>query len=95
VASTLAGIVGVLLIIWMIRLHLPSMLVIYSAGIVILALGSGFGGSVPRFLLSAFPIFLALAARLRSTFITLLIGLSGAGLAVLMLVVELTRTVTP
>jgi hypothetical protein len=95
VISLVAGIVGVSLVIWMIRIRLPATLTIYAAAVVALAVGSGFGGSIPRFCLDAFPIFLAPAARLRTTTNTVLIACSGASLVLLMLVVELTRTTTP
>jgi hypothetical protein len=95
VASTLAGIIGLALVVWMIQLRLPPTLTIYAGGVLVLAAGSGFGGSIPRFCLDAFPIFLAPAVRLRTTVNTVLIACSGAGLVLLMLVVELTRTTTP
>jgi Gpi18-like mannosyltransferase len=95
VISLVAGIIGIALVVWMIRIRLPAMLTIYAGGVVVLAVGSGFGGSIPRFCLDAFPIFLAPAAKLRTTTNTLLIGCSAATLVLLMLVVELTRTTTP
>ena len=95
VISTVAGVIGVALVVWMIRLHLPATLTIYAGGVLVLAVGSGFGGSVPRLCLDAFPIFLAPAVRLRTATTTVLIACSGAGLVLLMLVVELTRTTTP
>jgi hypothetical protein len=95
VASTLAGIVGIALVLWMIHDRLPATLTIYAAGIVGLAVGSSFGGSIPRFCLDAFPIFLVPAVRFRATLNAALIACSGAALALFMLVVELTRTTTP
>lgn len=95
VISLVAGIIGAALVVWMIRIRLPATLTIYAGAVILLAVGSGFGGSIPRFCLDAFPIFLAPAARLRTTTTTVLIACSGAGLVLLMLVVELTRTTTP
>jgi len=95
VASTIAGIVGVALVVWMIQSRLPVPLTIYAGGIMVLALGSGVGGSVPRYCLDAFPIFLVPAARLRATVNAALVGCSAGAMALFMLVVELTRTTTP
>ena len=94
-ASTAAGVIGVALVAWMVTSRLPAPLTIYAAGIIVLALGSGVGGSVPRYCLDAFPIFLVPAARLRSTVNAALVGCSAGALALFMLVVELTRTTTP
>jgi Gpi18-like mannosyltransferase len=95
VISLVAGIIGAALVVWMIRIRLPTTLTIYAGAVIVLAVGSGFGGSIPRFCLDAFPIFLAPAARLRTNAIAVLIGCSAAGFVVLMLIVELTRTTTP
>jgi hypothetical protein len=95
VASTIAGIIGVVLVVWMISSRVPAPLTIYAGGIIVLALGSGVGGSVPRYCLDAFPIFLVPAARFRSTINAALVGCSAGALAVFMLLVELTRTTTP
>jgi hypothetical protein len=93
--STVAGIVGVALVVWMIRIRCSPPLTIYAGVVLLAAVGSGFGGSIPRYCLDAFPIFLAPAARLRSTTNAVLIGCSAAGLVLLMLIVELTRTTVP
>jgi hypothetical protein len=95
VISLVAGIVGVALVVWMITIRLPPTLTIYAGAVMVLAVGSGFGGSIPRFCLDAFPIFLAPAAKLRTTTNAVVIGCFGAALVLLMLVVELTRTTTP
>jgi hypothetical protein len=95
VASTAAGVIGLALVVWMVVLRLPPILTIYAAGVLLLAIGSGFGGGIPRYCLDAFPIFFAPAAKLRPAAVTLIIGISAGAMAVFLLVVELTRTTTP
>ncbi|HET9077308.1 MAG TPA: mannosyltransferase family protein [Acidimicrobiales bacterium] len=95
VASSVAGIIAIALVAWMIRERLPAVLTIYSAGIVVLALGSGFGGSIPRFCLDAFPMFIAPAIRLKGVALQVVVGLSAATFVLLFFVVELTRTTVP
>jgi hypothetical protein len=95
VASTAAGIIGLALVVWMVVLRLPPILTIYAAGVLLLAIGSGFGGGIPRYCLDAFPIFFAPAAKLRPAAVTLIVGISAGAMAVFLLVVELTRTTTP
>jgi hypothetical protein len=95
VASTAAGIIGLALVVWMVVLRLPPILTIYAAGVLLLAIGSGFGGGIPRYCLDAFPIFFAPAAKLRPAALTLIIGISAGGMALFLLLVELTRTTTP
>ncbi len=94
-ASTVAGLVALALLIWMLAIRLPPVLTIFAAGVVILALGSGFGGSVPRLAMGAFPLFIPPATKLRPLAITVVVGLFAGGMVLLMLVVELTRTTTP
>jgi hypothetical protein len=95
VASTAAGIIGLALLVWMVGLRLPPILTLYAAGVLVLAIGSGYGGGIPRYCLDAFPLFFAPAAKLRPAAVTLLVGLSAGAMAVFLLVVELTRTTTP
>jgi hypothetical protein len=95
VASTAAGVIGLALVVWMVVLRLPPILTIYAAGVLLLAIGSGFGGGIPRYCLDAFPIFFAPAAKLRPAAVTLIIGVSAGAMAIFLLVVELTRTTTP
>ena len=54
-AATLAGIVGLALLSWMIAIKLPPVLTIYAAGVLVMALGSGYGGAIPRLAMGAFP----------------------------------------
>lgn len=96
VAGTAAGLIGIVLVVWMLVIRAPAVLTIYAAGVVVLALTQGgTGASVPRYCLDAFPIFFAPAIRFRAAVNTLLVGLFGGGLAIFMLVVELTRTTVP
>jgi hypothetical protein len=95
VASTAAGVIGLALVVWMVVLRLPPILTIYAAGVLLLAIGSGFGGGIPRYCLDAFPIFFAPAAKLRPAAVTLIVGLSAGAMALFLLLVELTRTTTP
>ena len=94
-ASTVAGLIGIALLIWMIQSRMPAILSIYSAGILILALGSGFGGSIPRFVIDAFPLFFVPAARLKLSVNMLIIGLSGGAMAILFGLVELSPRFVP
>ena len=62
---------------------MPAILSIYSSAILILALGSGFGGSIPRFVMDAFPLLFVPAVRLKASVNTLIIGLSAGAMAIL------------
>jgi hypothetical protein len=96
VAGTVAGVIGVGLVVWMFKVRLPAILTIYAGTIMVLAMGTGAGASVPRYCLDAFPIFLAPATiRGRPTAKTLAIGCSAGALALFMLIVTSTRTTTP
>jgi len=48
VASSAAGVVGILLLLWALRERLPIEQILYAAAVLILDLDSGFGGSIPR-----------------------------------------------
>jgi hypothetical protein len=56
---TLGGIVGLALLVWMLIERLPAPLIIYASGVLLLGLGSGDGNSIPRYVLDAFPLFMA------------------------------------
>jgi hypothetical protein len=92
VAGTIAGVIGVVLVAWMIKIRLPAILTIYAGAIIVLALCTGAGASVPRYCLDAFPIFLAPTIRLRPAASTLAIGCSAGALSLFMLMVTILRT---
>jgi hypothetical protein len=66
---------------------LPPVLSVYTVGIVFLALGSSVLGARPRFLWSAFPLFIPLGERLKDTSLALVVGLF-AGLLVALTVMS-------
>lgn len=88
-ANSVAGIVGIVLLAWVLRERLPATLTIYAAGVLLLALCSGFGGSQPRFVLDAFPLFIPPAMRLRGTLLHAALALSAGGLVLFFFIVEL------
>lgn len=63
--------------------RLPPVMVVYTAGVVFLALGSSVLGARPRFLWTAFPLFIPLGERLKDTSLALVIGIFGALLVAL------------
>ncbi len=98
VPSSLAGIVGILLVLWACRERLPTEQILYAVGILVLTLGSGFGGSIPRFVMHAFPLFTAPGKRLSQCSPWALAAwsaISTAGFVCLMLVVTTTRRMVP
>lgn len=88
-ANSFAGIVGIALLAWVLRERLPATLTIYAAGVLLLAVCSGFGGSQPRFVLDAFPLFIPPAMRLRATWLHAAVALLAGGLVLFFFVVEL------
>jgi hypothetical protein len=92
---TFAGVVGIALLIWMLVERMPPPLTIYAAGVLLLGIGSGDGNSIPRYCLDAFPLFLAPAARLKPAINGVVVGMSGAGLAVFLLAVDVFHKAIP
>lgn len=98
VASSAAGIAGIVLVLWAIRDHLPMEQILFAAGVLLLALGSGFGGSIPRFVLDAFPLFTVPGKRLGRSLgqaYVWVIAFFVTGFVTLMLIVTLTQTTVP
>jgi Gpi18-like mannosyltransferase len=74
------------------KAELPAELLIFGGGIVVLALGAKSLGLRPRFLLSAFPLFMALGARLPTRAYRIVLAV-GAGLLPMVLLLSLKTTV--
>ena len=95
VAATVAGIVGIVLVVEMIRSRLAPILTIYAGAVVALAIVTGAGASVPRYCLAAFPLFLVPALRVPDRAKATVVACSAGALVLFTLVVTLTRTTTP
>ncbi|HEX4979425.1 MAG TPA: glycosyltransferase family 39 protein [Acidimicrobiales bacterium] len=93
--SGVAGLCVLALLVWAIVDRLPAEHVVMSAVVVVLALGTGFGASVPRYLLGAFPLAFVPARRLPDLAAGGVAMVAAAGLAVFTLVIALTRVVAP
>ena len=86
--ATSAGLIFVLLAIpFLLRARLPAVLVIFTAGIILLGVWSRTLGLRPRFVLTAFPLFIALGMRLRPTVQQLVLAGSAGMLALMMVLV--------
>jgi hypothetical protein len=69
--------------------------VVYSLGVLAMALASDHVGARPRFLLAAFPLVLAVGVTLRGRLYAAALGASATGLAAFSFLVFGTRAVTP
>jgi hypothetical protein len=77
------------------RSRLPPVLLVYAAAIAVLAIGSQTISARPRFVWTAFPLFIALAQRLRGTSYTLVVAVSAALLMGLAILSTATLAATP
>jgi hypothetical protein len=82
---------GVLLV----RLRPPPVVLLYTAGVVAMAVFSVTTGAHPRFVLVAFPLFVALGARLRGAAFAAVVATSALLLEVLTVVTVASDYVTP
>lgn len=73
----------------------PTTWLIWAGGICVLALTSSLLGMRPRFVLTAFPLFLPFARRLQGPVLTSVVGVSGALLAVYAVLVSTTLFFVP
>jgi hypothetical protein len=86
--ATTAGLLFVIAVIpFLARARLPAVLVIFTVGIILLGIWSKSLGLRPRFVLTAFPLFMALGMRLRPTVQQLVLAGSASLLAVMMILV--------
>jgi hypothetical protein len=86
--ATSLGLIFVLAAIpFVVRARLPAVLVIFTAGIILLGVWSKTLGLRPRFVLTAFPLFMALGMRLRPTAQQLVVAGSAGMLALMMVLV--------
>jgi hypothetical protein len=69
--------------VFLVRSRLPAIFHIYTAGVLFLAMGSSVLGARPRFVWTAFPLFIALAQRLREVTLTVVLGVLAALLTAL------------
>jgi len=81
--------------IFLVRSKLPPVLLVYAAGIAVLAVGSQTISARPRFVWTAFPLFIALASRLRGVSYTLVVAVSAALLTGLAILSTATLAATP
>jgi hypothetical protein len=73
----------------------PGVLTVYSVAILGLAVASSAVGARPRFVLTAFPLIIALAREVRGVAFTSLVGLSAMLLSIVTFIVVLTIYLTP
>ncbi len=92
VAGTVVTLVGLVL---MVRARLPGVLVVYTAVVVLLAASSETLGLRPRFVLTAFPLFLAFALHLRGAVFAGVLGLSATLLGAFTMISLSTILFTP
>lgn len=78
-----------------VRWRPPVTLVIYAAGVLVLAAGSGNLGLRPRFLATAFPLLQGFAWRINTTAFSVVLGVSAVLLGALTFVSVLTMLATP
>lgn len=90
-----AGLAAVALVIWMWRDRVTPEYAIFATGIIAVALLSSFGASTPRFVLQAFPLFIAPARRLRQAVFTPVVMASCGGLALMTVLITATRQLLP
>ena len=95
VMSAIAGLIGIALLVWAVRVRLPVEQLVYAAIALALVLGAGFGASIPRYVMDAFPLFFAPAARMRDEGAAAWGFVSAGLLGCFTLVVAVTRLVTP
>jgi hypothetical protein len=82
-------------VVLLLRWRPPGAVLVYGLGVLAMALASDHVGARPRFLLTAFPLVLAVGVRLDGKRYAALLGTSAAGLAVFSFLVFGTRAVTP
>lgn len=93
--SGVAGLVGIALLVWALRARLPGEQVVFAAVALVLALGAGFGASLPRYVMNAFPLFFAPGRDLSNTATAVLAIFSAALLVAFTLIITMTRVMTP
>ena len=91
--ATLVLLAACVVLLW--RWRPPAVLGIYTAGIVFPAVFSAVLTSTPRFVLTAFPVHVALARSLSGTAFAVALAASAAVMALLMLVAGLSLELTP
>ena len=74
---------------------LPAVLTVYTAVVVFMAFASEVGGSRPRFLLTAFPLIVAVAVRIRGLLFTVVLASSALLLAALTILSVASLKATP
>lgn len=92
VAGALLTLVGVALLL---RSRLPGEIVVFAIVVLGLALVSETLGPRPRFILAAFPVFYAVAARLRGTAFSSVLGMSACALGGFTVLSVITLQATP
>ena len=92
----LAGAVLILIgAVLLVRARVPPVLLVYTAGIVILTLSSKTLGARPRFVLTAFPLFIGLAAHVRRLGFTVVVAVFAALLTLITVLSTATLALTP
>lgn len=92
---TLAVLAVGLVLLWRWRPRPPVIIFIYTLGIVVPAVASAVLISTPRFVLSAFPLHIAVARSLTGNAFAVVLAVSAATMAMLMMVALLTFSLTP
>ncbi len=75
-AAVLGAVVALVGLVLLWRSPLPGVLTVYAAGVIALAVCSETLGARPRFVLTAFPLFFALALRLQGVAFSAVLGVS-------------------
>ena len=83
------------LLVLLLRWRPPYSVIAYTLGIVALAVGSATIGGRPRFILVAFPLFIALARVLRREWYTTTAAVFGGALTLLVVMTATTTAITP
>ena len=92
----LAGAVLILIgAVLLVRARVPPVLLVYTAGIVILTLSSKTLGARPRFILTAFPLFIGLGAHVRRLGFTVVVAVFAGLLTLITVLSTATLALTP
>ena len=93
--SGAAGLLGIALLVWAIVDRMPIEQILFAGVVLVMALGASFGASIPRYVMDAFPLVFAPAARLTPNGTVVSAAFSAGLLALFSLLVMLTRLTTP
>jgi hypothetical protein len=93
--TTLGLLFTIAALVLLIRMRPPAILVVYTIGMVLLTVVSETLGLRPRFVLTAFPLLIAVAHHVRAESFSTLVATSGAGLAAIVAITVTTVELPP